>query len=58
MAKNSSFHRMYTIEVKGITTNGHAEKFIDSALFAVVQALDSQFKQVSVKTIPQGESHE
>lgn len=51
MAKNKKFKRTYTIQVEGTTTNGFAEDLIDKELFNIVQALDQQFKQVSVKTI-------
>jgi hypothetical protein len=48
MAKNASFNKTYTIEVKGITTNGFADDLIDQILHVTVQAIDIQHKQVDI----------
>lgn len=49
MTKNKMFKRRYTITFKGITTNNHMQKFLDSVFDSFVDALGRQF--VSLKVV-------
>ena len=51
MARNRTFRRKYTIEVKGITTNNFMVKFLDSAVGAFFLAAANNFAQLEIITM-------
>lgn len=51
MAKNKTFKRRYTIEIKGVTTNHFMEQFIDTWLGRSMLALANKFAQVEIVTM-------
>jgi len=48
MAKNKTFRRKYTIEIKGVTTNHFMERFIDTWLGRAMLAVAERFAQVEI----------
>ncbi len=47
-AKNRTFHRRYTIEFKGVTTNNFMVQLLDRMLKTICEAIEADFKQVEV----------
>lgn len=48
MSKNKVFRRVYTIEIKGTTTNDFMVKFLDSAIGKYFRAIADRFTQVNI----------
>lgn len=51
MTKNKKFHRKYTIEVTGITTNRFMERFLDTWIGRTVLAAANRFAQLEIVTM-------
>jgi len=51
VARNLTFRRKYTIEVKGVTTNNFMVKFLDSAVGAFFLAAANNFAQLEIITM-------
>jgi len=51
MTRNKKFHRKYTIEVTGITTNRFMERFLDSWIGRTVLAAANRFAQLEIVTM-------
>lgn len=51
MSRNKKFHRKYTIEITGITTNRFMERFLDSWIGRMVHAAAQRFAQLEIVTM-------
>lgn len=51
MAKNKTFRRRYTIEIKGVTTNNFMIKFLDTTIGQFMMAMANKFAQLEIITM-------